>query len=349
MLDSGGARPAYPPVQTQVWKVSPLSPDPAIVQHAAEQIRAGGLVAFPTETVYGLGADALNAGAVTSIFQAKGRPANNPVIVHVADRTQLMRLVAEWPEEAELLTRYFWPGPLTLVLPRRPSVPDNVTAGADTVGVRVPDHPVALALLAAARCPIAAPSANLSNSISPTTAKHVLKSLDGRISGILDGGACTAGIESTVLSLVSEPTILRHGIISRASLEAVLGRAVKMNDKQQGEVGEPLPSPGQLARHYAPTTPLELVEGSAWFRVERLLEGGKKVGWLTFGLAAAQGINHPRLVVRPMPGDPAGYASRLYAALHDLDAEGLDYIICAAPPDREAWAAVRDRLRRASA
>lgn len=343
------ARPPFiRPVETELWKVAAKDPDAQIIERAARAIRGGKLVGFPTETVYGLGANAHDAAAVDRIFEAKGRPSNNPVIVHIVDRNVLQRIVSAWPAEADLLARYFWPGPLTLVLPKRASVPDNVTGGAPTVAVRVPNHPVALALLARCECAIAAPSANPSTAVSPTTAKHVLAGLGGKIDGLLDAGPCAGGIESTVLSLVGQPRILRPGLLHRTAIESVLGTPV-LYDVQPSDLHEPLASPGQMPRHYSPATPLELVEGSGWLRVERLLESGRRVGWMTFGPAAAQGVSHPRLVVKAMSAEPAAYANRLYASLHELDSEKLDRIVCARPPDREPWVAVLDRLQRAAA
>ncbi|MGI8906946.1 MAG: L-threonylcarbamoyladenylate synthase [Candidatus Sumerlaeaceae bacterium] len=335
-------------MDTLTWKVSSLDPDPELIANAAEAILDGKLVAFPTETVYGLGANAMSAAAIEKLFTAKGRPATNPIIIHIVTRAQLERVVSSWPAEAEKLAHYFWPGPLTLILPKKNAIPANVTAGTAMVGVRVPDHPVALALLNKSSCPIAAPSANLSNAISPTTAKHVLSGLSGRIDAVLDGGPCKGGIESTVLTLSGGvPRILRPGLIDRPTLEMVLGKPV-LEDVNSLDDTQPLSSPGQLPRHYSPKTPLELVQGSGWLRVERLLEAGRKVGWLTFGMAVAQDRSHPRLVTRPMPADPVAYSTRLYAALHELDAENLDRIVCAEPPDRDVWTAIRDRLKRAA-
>ncbi len=199
-------------MHTELLAVDPFSPEPERIARAAEVLRRGGLVAFPTETVYGLGANALDPNAVAGIFHAKGRPANNPVIVHVAEARDVLRVVADWPEIAERLAQRFWPGPLTLVLPKRAGVPDVVTAGGPTVAVRVPAHPVALALLRAVGVPIAAPSANRSTQLSPTRAEHVQRGLDGLIDLILDGGPTTGGLESTVLDVTTTPPrLLRPG------------------------------------------------------------------------------------------------------------------------------------------
>jgi L-threonylcarbamoyladenylate synthase len=315
-------------------------PESDRIERAAELLRAGGLVAFPTETVYGLGANALNPAAVERIFAAKGRPANNPLIVHVPNAAGARSVAACWPEEAERLAQRFWPGPLTLVLPKAPAVPDAVTAGGPTVAVRVPAHPVALALLQAAGVPVAAPSANRSNRLSPTRAEHVLRDLDGRIEMMLDAGPTSGGIESTVVDLTARPArLLRPGLVTLAELEEVIGSVERAAEKL---MGEPMPSPGMLARHYAPRTPLECVEAAA-SRLAELLREGKRIGWVTL----ATNEERPGLVVVSMPNDPAGYAARLYAALHELDQAGLDRILVDWPPDTDEWLGVRDRLRRA--
>jgi L-threonylcarbamoyladenylate synthase len=329
-------------VTTEILRVDPSHPEPGPLARAAEVLRRGGLVAFPTETVYGLGANALDADAVSRIFAAKGRPANNPVIVHVENAAQAQGIAASWPEAAARLAQRFWPGPLTLVLPKSPRVPDVVTAGGPTVAVRVPAHPVALALLRTSGLPVAAPSANRSTQLSPTTAEHVLHGLEGRIDLLLDGGPTTGGLESTVLDLTATPPrLLRPGLVAPAEIEALLGPVVRPSPP--AERG-PLPSPGMLPLHYAPRTPLECVEGSERERVEERLAAGLRVGWLTF----APTPERPGLRVVVMPKEPAAYASSLYATLHTLDALGLDRIIVDLPPDREEWLAVRDRLRRAS-
>jgi L-threonylcarbamoyladenylate synthase len=310
---------------------------------AAEVLRAGGLVAFPTETVYGLGANALDAGAVRRIFEAKGRPANNPVIVHVAEAEQARQVAATWPESAARLAERFWPGPLTLVLPRRPEVPDAVTAGGPTVAVRVPAHPVALGLLRAAGLPVAAPSANRSSRLSPTLAEHVLRDLDGRIELLLDGGPAPGGLESTVLDLSGPPRLLRPGLVEPAALEAVIGPIERLGGgAAEGDAA--LPSPGMLVRHYAPRTPLEAVEGDGLARVAQLHAAGLRVA-----LVSREAADVPAgVVVARLPADPAGYAAGLYTALHELDGRGLDRVVVALPPAGEEWLAARDRLRRAA-
>jgi len=325
--------------ETHVLRIDSVDPDVGVLKSAADILRAGGLVAFPTETVYGLGANALDPLAVARIFVAKGRPVNNPIIVHVADLTDLPRVVADWPPAAQKLAKRFWPGPLTLVLPHAASIADGVTGGGPTVAVRMPAHPVALALIRAAGVPLAAPSANRSGELSPTSAKHVLRGMGGRIDMIVDGGPTQVGVESTVLDLsVSPARLLRPGHITPAEIEAVIGRIGRAGVVPESK---PLPSPGLLARHYAPRTPTECLAGSA-ARVAECLRQGEKIGWLTFEA-------WPELPVMTviMPNDPAAYAARVYAELHVLDELELDRIIVELPPDEECWLAVRDRLKRA--
>lgn len=335
------------PMKTEVLAVSPSAPEPERIQRAAEVLRRGGLVAFPTETVYGLGANALTAAACARIFAAKGRSANNPIIVHVAGVDAARQAASAWPESAELLARRFWPGPLTLVLPKAEQVPAVVTAGGPTVAVRMPAHPVALALLRAAGIPIAAPSANLSTQLSPTSAEHVLKGLDGRIDLLLDGGPAPGGLESTVLDLSRQPPVLlRPGLISPAELEAVVGALAYLNSVVPRHEAA-WPSPGMLPRHYAPRTPLVCVEGDNSPEVAQLRAQGRRIGWVRFGGEGGRTIQAERLV--QMPGEHAGSAARLYAVLHELDALALDVIVVEMPPDTAAWLAVRDRLRRAAA
>ncbi|MEB3223381.1 MAG: L-threonylcarbamoyladenylate synthase [Candidatus Sericytochromatia bacterium] len=322
--------------------------DPAIAE-AAARLRAGGLVAFPTETVYGLGANALDPEAVAAIYAAKGRPPTNPLIVHAADPEGLRGVVAAWPAEAERLAEAFWPGPLTLVLPRADGLPPGVSAGLPAVGVRVPAHPVARALLAAAAVPVAAPSANPYMGLSPTQADHVASGLSGAPHDVLllDGGAAEVGLESTVLDLTGAcPRILRPGGLSAAALRAVLGRVEVL---APGVHEGALPSPGLAARHYAPRARLRLwgLGGRALAEAGReVAASGARVGVL--GLSPAPAGAHALRWVE-MPAEPAGYAQRLYATLHTLDAEGLTDILVEAPPATEAWAAVSDRLSRAAA
>jgi L-threonylcarbamoyladenylate synthase len=331
-------------METKVLQVDPERPDSGVIALAAEILVNGGLVAFPTETVYGLGADALNPNAVSSIFAAKGRPANNPVIVHIFEESQARALVKIWPEQAVQLANHFWPGPLTIVLPRSSAVPDIVTAGGATVAIRIPAHPVALALLRAAKVPIAAPSANRSSYLSPTRPEHVLDGLEGRIDLLLDAGPTSGGIESTVVDLTRSPSrLLRPGLISLSELELTLG----LITFPIAQTKEPLRSPGLLKRHYAPRALLECLEDSTWNHVQDYLKAGHRVGWLAFGQPPSP--MPARLQCVQMPVDPASYGARLYSSLYLLDKSSVERILVDLPPDTPEWAAIRDRLRRASA
>jgi L-threonylcarbamoyladenylate synthase len=293
----------------------------AEITRAANLIRAGQLVAFPTETVYGLGANALDTAAIDKIYAAKGRPPSSPLIVHVSSIEMARGLVREWPERAEKLARKFWAGPLTLVLPKQPHVPDRLTAGLDTVGVRMPANPIAQALIREAGVPIAAPSANPFTELSPTTAQHVRDALGDRVAMVLDGGRTTVGIESTVLSLAgSGAVLLRPGMVTRQEIEAVIGPVQGLGPITEGAHA----SPGLHRRHYSPKTPLILVEA---------------------GQLPASG----RGICLPMPDDPREYAAVLYERLHEADAGGWDWIAIEQPPRSEEWSAIRDRLERAAA
>ena len=259
---------------TDVIRVDPDRPGAADIARAADCLRRGGLVAFPTETVYGLGVHALDPAAVRRLFDAKSRPANDPLIVHVDAIDRIHDLVLHVPETAVALAARFWPGPLTLVLPRSRRVPDEVTAGLNTVAVRVPAHPVARALLAAAAIPIAAPSANLFSRPSPTRASHVLDDLNGRIDLVLDGGATEVGVESTVLDLSGDvPAILRPGAVSLEMLQAILPRVEQRRPSESGRSA--MPSPGMLERHYSPRAPLTVYDGDAREAVARLIDDAR--------------------------------------------------------------------------
>src|SRR5579859_1593633 len=289
------------------------------IKEAAERLRAGGVVAFPTETVYGLGANALDAAAVAKIYELKGRPAASPLIVHAASIEMVRSLVAEWPERAAELAERWWPGPLTLVLAKSAAVPDIVTAGLPTVGVRIPAHPLALELIREAGVPLAAPSANRFTGLSPTTAEHVREAFGDAVP-VLDGGPCQVGIESTVVSLVGgKITLLRPGMIALPDIERAATPAAAH------------PSPGMHARHYSPRTPLILSCNP---------DSRGAFLWITRPAASARSIQ--------MPDDPAAYAARLYSALHELDREAWSSITVEPPPDTLEWAAVLDRLRRAA-
>jgi len=316
--------------------------DPAAIAEAALVVRRGGLVAFPTETVYGLGADAFNVTAVARIFAAKARPTFDPLIVHLAAAAWLPRVVRSTPEAAETLAARFWPGPLTLVLPKGAAVPDLVTAGLDTVGVRVPDHPAARALIEAAGAPIAAPSANPFGYVSPTTAAHVVEQLGDRVDAVLDGGPCRVGVESTIVSLESDrPLVLRPGGVTREELEAALGQPVDRANGHAAE-GTPLQAPGQLERHYSTRTPLRLLSGPATAPT-----GTERVGLLAFAVRPPAGF----AAVEVLAPDrrPATAAANLFAALRRLDARGLDLLLAEPCPDEGLGSAIMDRLRRCAA
>lgn len=320
-------------------------PEPERIARAAELLRAGRLVAFPTETVYGLGANALDPDAIARVYAAKGRPAHNPLIVHVPHVAAARELVHAWSSGADALADAFWPGPLTLVLPKRASVPDAVTAGLPAIAVRVPRHPIALALLEAALIPIAAPSANRSSELSPTSAAHVVRSLGERVDLVLDGGPTHVGIESTVVDLTSErPRILRPGTISAESIARVVGPLASGDVTPRGDA--PRLSPGQIERHYAPRARLVVVRGGEARAPRDALEArarGEIVGLVTLGA-----LDVPVDVAVRLPRDPDEYARRLYALLHELDDAGCALVLVEEPPDEPSWAGVRDRLRRAA-
>jgi len=325
-------------------RVDPVAPDAGVIARAAEVIRRGGLVAFPTETVYGLGANALDAAAVRRIYEAKGRPGYNPLIAHVADSVAAARLVRAWPEAAARLAAAFWPGPLTLVLPKREVVPDIVTAGLDTVAVRVPAHAVALALLRAAGVPIVAPSANPSMMLSPTRAEHVEQGLGERVDLILDAGPTRVGIESTVVDLTGDrPVLLRPGVLSTDDLEPLIGPV-----DRPAEAGGTAPrrAPGMLARHYAPRAELRVFEPTERGRAAELARAAAAAGRVVGALVLVP-LDAPVHEEVCMPAEPAAYARELYDVLHRLDALGCDLVLVEEPPATPAWAGVRDRLRRA--
>ena len=320
----------------------------AAVERAAELLRAGEVVALPTETVYGLAANALDRRAVAKIFQVKGRPASNPIIVHVATAAMAKRCVTDWPDEAAKLARAFWPGPLTLVLPRAPEIPDNVIAGGATVGVRWPNHPFIQAVIRACDFPLAAPSANLSNRVSPTTAEHVRKQLGGRISLIVDGGQSQVGIESTVLDLsVRPPQVLRPGMVHAESLAAVVGNIEHRTSNVERRT---LRSPGLLRKHYAPKAKLVVLN----WRDEADLQ--RQVRHSAFGIRHCFVIAHTRIPpaenfgdVSVIPHDAEAFARAIYAELHRCDEAGAELIVVEAPPELPEWSGIADRLKRAAA
>lgn len=324
----------------------------AAIAAAADTLRAGGLVAFPTETVYGLGADAFNERAVAEVFKLKGRPTNNPLIVHVADEAMAERVVKAWPPEARELARRFWPGPLTIVLPKAHGVPSAVTGGGPNVAVRCPDHPVALELIRAFGGPIVGPSANPSGKVSPTTAAHVRESFPGVDLMVLDGGACRAGIESTVLSLAEdEPTVLRLGAIPVEELHLDdaaegVGATFLPPEALEGAGGVALPAPGRMVSHYAPNARAVLFDAAEWPGVLQRA-GGKKVVVLTH--VASRGALDPHEVIR-MPTTSEAYAARLYAAVRQADTKSPALIAIEKPTGTGGlWEAIGDRLGRLSA
>jgi L-threonylcarbamoyladenylate synthase len=307
------------------------------IRDAVAILRRGGLVAFPTETVYGLGADASNPAAVRRLYEVKGRPEGHPVIVHMGDVAQLARWARDIPEAATKLATHFWPGPLTLVLRRAPGVGSQLTGGQDTIGLRVPGHPVALRLLREFGGGVAAPSANRFGRISPTTAEHVRGDLASEVELILDGGACEIGIESTIVDLSrGRPTLLRPGRISAGDIAATLGVAPLARDSDAPR------APGALAAHYAPRQPLRLVESDRWERSVRDASRGR--GVLSFHSAPEGDMS--TMWIEALR-DPRRYGHDLYANLRALDSSGCEWILVEEPPDTLEWAAIRDRLARA--
>jgi L-threonylcarbamoyladenylate synthase len=326
--------------------VDPRRPDAGTIAEAARVLLRGGLVAFPTETVYGLGARAFDEEAVARVFSAKGRPFRHPLIAHVEGEARARELARWWPERASALARAFWPGPLTLVVERAPHVPAAVAGGGDSIAVRAPAHPVARALIAALGEPIAAPSANRYQGLSPTTAAHVVRQLGGAVDLVLDGGPCEAGIESTVVDLRGErPLALRPGALAMAALRAVLPDLEVRIDAVT--VDEVRASPGMGMRHYAPRA--RLLMRHSWQEARRtafsLAAGGACVALIVHE-AEITSVPSGRVVLRTLPHDPVRYAHELYGTLHDLDEEGVDVIVVQDVPADEAWWAVADRLRR---
>lgn len=321
-----------------------FDPTPENIALAAARLKSGELVAFPTETVYGLGAHALDAQAVARIYARKGRPSFNPLIVHVDSLAKAQELSSDWPDDVQKLAERFWPGPLTLVVPRSARVPDIISAGLPTVALRVPAHPVALELLRVANIPLAAPSANKSGALSPTRAGHVVESLGDDV-WVLDGGACSVGIESTVVDVSGErPAILRPGGISAREVETLVGPLVSPS---AGEDEAPRPSPGMLLQHYAPRARVHLFPTliDASFHAVSLASG-QKIGVLSFEPTGLEKQFDAKEIV--LPADARGYAARLYEALHELDAQGVALILVEDVPTSRAWDGVRDRLHRAA-
>ncbi len=335
------------PMKTEVLGTETAALFKAAVKRAVEILRRGEVVALPTETVYGLAANALDSKAVSRIYEIKGRPANNPIIVHVANLEMAKRCVTHWPPLAGKLAKAFWPGPLTLVLPRAAQIPDIVTAGGSTVGVRWPSHPFIQEVIRACDFPLAAPSANLSNRLSPTNAEHVARQLKDQIPLIVDGGQSQVGIESTVVDLTaSPPRLLRPGMIHEEALMAVTEEPMR----GPGADGQILKSPGQLAKHYAPKAKLMVLRwrDEADLRAQLAASGARQ--------------RHPHVVahthipsqtdfarVSVIPHDAEAFARALYAELHHCDELGAECIVVEAPPDTSEWRAIADRLKRGSA
>ncbi|HEY4016155.1 MAG TPA: L-threonylcarbamoyladenylate synthase [Polyangiaceae bacterium] len=331
----------------RVLVVDPRSPDARVVSEAAAVLRRGRLVALPTETVYGLAARALDPSSVARIFAAKGRPTHHPLIVHVLDEDGARALAASWPARASALAQAFWPGPLTLVVERAPRLDAAVAGGGDSIALRAPSHAVARAVIEALGEPVAAPSANRYQGLSPTTAAHVVKELGAAADLVLDAGPCHAGIESTVVDVRGATArVLRPGAISSAALRAVVPEL----DAGAAAVASSAPraSPGMGLRHYAPRAQLHLAASveAARSQSAELAAGGTRVGLVV--REASKQTTGGSIVVRVLPADAEGYARALYGALHELDDAGVGAIVVHEAPAEEAWWAVADRLRRAS-
>ncbi len=334
------SRGCYPPaVSTEVLPISATDPDPSAIRRAADILLAGGLVAFPTETVYGLGGLADDPSSIAKIYAAKGRPAGNPLIAHVSGEREAIAIAGEWPEAASRLARAFWPGPLTLVVPRGAAIPRALSAGLDKMAIRAPAHAVALALLRAVGRPIAAPSANPSMQLSPTRAEHVIKGLGGSIDLVLDAGPCALGLESTVVDVtVDPPVILRPGMLGPDELSRVVpGVRFASGRVEPG----PRSSPGLDRRHYAPRAKLVIVPRIAI--AGAMHEAAPPVALVTRGVQMGHALE------RTLPDNASAYAAGLFDMLHQLDDAGAATIVLETVPDEPSWAAVRDRLDRASA
>lgn len=340
---------------TRVFAVDSANPAEEALAQAAEVLRGGGLIAFPTETVYGLGANALDGDAVAKIYEAKGRPADNPLIVHVADREGVKQVAAVIPPKAEQLMERFWPGPLTLVLPKTPAVPDAVTCGLTTVGVRMPNHPVALGLIRAAGVPIAAPSANLSGRPSPTSAEHVIEDIAGRVDVVLDGGETGVGLESTVLDMTADPPVLlRPGGVTVEQLTAAIGPIVVDRSIAGAAPNERPRSPGMKYKHYAPKAPVILVDGPVLqmqAKIRDLLyeyqEEGRRVGIMCS--VESRGVyDAPVILEYGTREKPATIASDLFSTLRAFDRHQVDVILAEGVPSTGIGLAIMNRLRRAA-
>ncbi|WP_341914268.1 L-threonylcarbamoyladenylate synthase [Polaromonas sp. YR568] len=324
--------------------------DPAALLEAARVIRAGGLVGFPTETVYGLGADASSDSAVAGIFAAKGRPSDHPLIVHVAEAAQVLDYASSVPPFAERLMQAFWPGPLTVILPRKPGVAAAAAGGQDSIGLRCPSHPVALAFLQACATGVAGPSANRFGRVSPTTASHVAEEFGDSLL-VLDGGPCAVGIESSIVDCTrGRPVLLRPGLLTRAQLEAACGEPVLDQDEWQQEearLGDAPRASGTLASHYAPNARVRLMDAGAIQTALDLL--GAEAAHIAVYARSIVRIPSVRVLYRRMPDDAAATAQQLFAVLRDFDTQGVKLIWIENLPADPAWDGVRDRLQRAAA
>ena len=324
--------------------------DPQAILEAARRIQAGGLVGFPTETVYGLGADASSDAAVAGIFAAKGRPADHPLIVHVADAAQVNDYASRVPEFAQRLMNAFWPGPLTVILPRKDGVAAAAAGGQNSVGLRCPAHPVALAFLKACNTGVAGPSANRFGRVSPTTAQHVSQEFGDALL-VLDGGPCTVGIESSIVDCTrSQPVLLRPGVLTRAQLEAACGEPVLSRDEGDELTGATSTAPrasGTLEAHYAPNAKVRLMDAGAIQTALDLL--GADAAHIAVYARAIVRIQSAQLLYRRMPDDALATAQQLFAVLRDFDAQGVKLIWIENPPATAEWDGVRDRLARAAA
>ncbi len=337
-------------------RVLPLEPNPApAVALAAELLRAGEVAAFPTETVYGLGANGLNEEAVAKIFAAKGRPSDNPLILHIAKTEEIFPLVSEFPEKARKLAEAFWPGPLTLVLPKSAAVPSIVTAGLDTVAVRFPKSDIARALISSCGFPIAAPSANASGRPSPTRAEHVLADLDGKIPLILDGGACEVGLESTVLTLTPKPTLLRPGLVTREMIEGVLNEPVAVHAAVLAEANGDAPSPGMRHTHYAPSAEVYVVSGETLEamaeKIRRRCAEFERIGrkCAIFATEQTQTFYFSKnYVIMGNRNNPESICARLFALLRGAEGAGFDVIFIEAVKAEGAGLAFMNRALRSA-
>lgn len=347
-------------LKTEVLKINKQNPEPDKIRYAAEIIKKGGLVVFPTETVYGLGASAFNLNAVKNIFKAKGRPADNPLIVHIADISELQLLAKRPPKTAMLLIERLWPGPLTIVLKKKKAVSDIVTAGSDSVAIRMPDNRIALSLIKAAGVPLVAPSANISGKPSPTKAMDVLEDLNGRVDLIIDGGTTKIGIESTVIDITNKPpTILRPGVVTKEDIESLIGKVglITFDINSKGiasatiESSTFLKSPGLKYKHYAPNAEVVIVEGDTedvQKKIKNLadeaLKDNKRVGVISF----RKNARYKNCIVAFAGADASTVARRLFSVLREMDKKKVDIIFSELLIDKGIGLAVSDRLKRAA-